>query len=406
MPLPQDTGALAGDRDVKDAMQTLSRLGSDLLESYETLSRRAAHVEDELCRANAELERKVGELDAVSRDLAAILDALPTGVVVRDAAGRVLRVNDAALEILGSTEHELLANDLGARAEAEATAGGWQQSEVLVAGGERRVLATRQSAIARGAARGPTGTVQILDDRTELVELTERLHRLDKLAALGNMAGGIAHEIRNPMNGIKGFAALLAARLEHGTREREWAGLIVEGVSEAERILSSMLTLARPDGLVAEEIDPARLVDDAVALALADFGGVGGPDATARWEVATECSAAPFAGDRIKLRQALRNLIANALDAQPEGGALRVSIRTDSQDVEVRVSDGGPGVPAELRRRILEPFFTTRADGTGLGLALVSKIAQLHGGSLDLAPSPGPLGGAEFLIRFPTRTAA
>ena len=107
-----------------------------------------------------------------------------------------------------------------------------------------------------------------------------------------------------------------------------------------------------------------------------------------------------------QLRQALRNLIANAFDAQPEGGAVHVALAVDDDEVRMTVADSGPGVPAELRTRILEPFFTTRAEGTGLGLALVSTIARLHGGHLDLSQASGSLGGAEFSLRFPHRNAA
>ena len=404
MPHSTSTEVSADNRGVEDAMQTLSRLGTDLLESYQTLAQRAEHVEQELCRTNAELEHKVDELDAVNRDLAAILDALPTGVIVRDGEGQVVRINDAALEILGSESHELLGTSMrpfisqhGPLTEA------WEQSEVALADGTRQVLAARCSPIASGRGIEAPGSVEILEDRTEVVELSERLHSLDKLAALGNMAGGIAHEIRNPMNAIKGFAGLLTNRLEAGTKEHDWSSLIVEGVSESERILTSMLTLARPDGLVLETIQGEELIESALTLAVNDAvpSGTESP-----WLVTTECSGDAFSGDRIKLRQALRNLIANAFDAQPGGGAVHIELAVTSTEVVLSVDDSGPGVPADLRTRILDPFFTTRAEGTGLGLALVSTIAQLHGGPLGVSPTPGPLGGAEFSLRFPSRTAA
>lgn len=393
------------DSGVADAMETLSRLGSELLESYDTLAQRAERVEDELCRTNAELESKVNELDAVNRDLTAILDALPTGVIVRDAQGRIERINDSALSILRAEWDDLVGTSKRALPESDAApqiTGDWEQCEVTL-NGERRVLALRRSDVAAGPETRTSGSVEILEDRTELVELSERLHSLDKLAALGNMAGGIAHEIRNPMNAIKGFAALLNGRLEAGSKEHEWSGLIVEGVSESERILSSMLTLARPDGLVPETVDGAELVQAAVELTLTDAVAIGAPSP---WKVTTSGTGPTFIGDRIKLRQALRNLIANAFDSQPSGGEVHIAFSVDEGEVRFTVADAGPGVPAELRTRILDPFFTTRAEGTGLGLALVSTIAHLHGGQLDLSPSSGSLGGAVFSLRFPHRNSA
>ena len=194
--------------DLDGAVRALSTIGATLAESYAALERRAARVEQEL-------ERKVAELDAVTRHLEAILDALPTGVVVRDGEGRVARVNGAALTILGLEPADLLGRReipllqaTGGRDRGE----GWTEREFEAPDGERRILYSRRSAVPHG------GSVEILDERTALVELTERLHALDKLAALGHMAGGIAHELRNPMHAAKGFAELLGRRLEPGTK--------------------------------------------------------------------------------------------------------------------------------------------------------------------------------------------
>jgi len=154
---------------------------------------------------------------------------------------------------------------------------------------------------------------------------------------------------------------------------------------------------------VLETIEGEQLIESALSLALNDAVPSG---TECPWQVTTECSGNEFSGDRIKLRQALRNLIANAFDAQPGGGAVHIELAATRTEIVLSVGDSGPGVPADLRTRILDPFFTTRAEGTGLGLALVSTIAQLHGGHLGVSPTPGALGGAEFSLRFPSRTAA
>lgn len=242
----------------------------------------------------------------------------------------------------------------------------------------------------------------------ELCRTHAELERvLESRAALGNMAGGIAHELRNPMNAIKGFAALLAPRLPEGSREREWAGLIVEGVSEADAILTSMLSLAAPESLLSETIASEALLDEAIAMATRDMAAAGAArPAGERWIIASGCALESFEGDRIKLRQALRNLITNAMQAQPEGGELQVSIAREGGEVVLCVRDAGPGIPPELAGRVCDPFFTTRAEGTGLGLALTSAIARLHGGRVDVSRSPAPLGGADVSLRIPYRSAA
>ena len=368
-------------------MHALSRVSTDLLASYQSLAQRAERVEGELSHTNAELERT--------------LESLPTGVVVRDARGQVVRTNSAVRSILGvpsgelegRTDHPMLIS----------AGPDWAQTELTRPDGTHLVLATVRSQIGGDHS---AGSIQIIEDRTELARLGERLHGLDKLASLGNMAGGIAHELRNPMNAIKGFAALIVPRLEQDSKEREWAQLIVEGVTEADAILSSMLTLAAPESLARETVEPEELLEEAIAIAARDVTQEQGGDSADKWLVYSSVEVPAFEGDRIKLRQALRNLISNAMQAQPEGGEVHISLELEADHVVARVQDAGPGISPELAGRVFDPFFTTRAQGTGLGLALVGAIAQLHGGRVDVARSPAPQGGAEISLRIPFRPAA
>ena len=381
--------------ELEGAMREFSAIGSKLVESYEALARRAARVEEELGRTNRELQHKLRELEA-------ILQALPTGVVVRDAEGRVATANGAALRILGGPPGELAldAGDprhalLAAPDPETAAAGGEELHELRRPNGRRLVVATRHAPI--GAADAGQGSVTILDDRTEIRALAEQVHTMDKMAALGTMAGGIAHEIRNPLTAIQGFAALLRGELPEGSQAHRWASLIVAGAEETETIVASMLTFARPEPLVLESVDGEALLADALRLALPE----GPPDP--RLAVAARCGAPLFAGDRIKLRQAVRNLVCNALQAQEGQGEARVEVTLEREGGEIvfRVADAGPGIPPDCRERVLDPFYTTRAEGSGLGLALTSSVARLHGGSLQVDPEPGPLGGALLSIRFP-----
>ncbi len=382
--------------ELERAMRELSALGASLARSYHALEARAARVEGELAEANAELARKVDELDAVTAELEAVLEALPTGVVVRDAKGRVLRVNDAALTALGRTREQLLGSADALTPPASANEA-WEQFEHVREDGRRCVLAHRRAAIhGKGAARARQA--ELFDDRTTLVELAERMHALDKLAALGNMAGGIAHELRNPMMAAKGFAALLADKLPSTEPSGRWARLIVEGIDEANAVLTSMMSLATPDKLQLETVAAQELADEVLSMALRDIGA----DAhDARWRVEARVTAPDFGADRIKLRQALRNLVVNALQSQPQGGAVRLEIERADEQIVLRVSDAGPGIPRALATRVLEPFFTTRAQGSGLGLALVERIARLHGGELCISADRGPLGGASIALVLP-----
>lgn len=369
----RDTAELA------DAMSAFAGISENLVKSYEALSDRAQHVE-------AELERKVAELDQVNRDLEAVLRSLPTGVIVRDADGSILRANATAAALSE-------ARALPASLERE------ELHETTGPDGTRKSVATRRS-IVRDERGEPAGFVDILDDRTELVAMTERVHVLDKMAALGTMGGGIAHEIRNPLNAVRGFAALLERELKGEPKLGRWASRIVEGASEADAIIASLLAFASPERVCNDEVDGATLLHDAARAALGDEHEDQNRDA-ARHRLTLKCTAPAFLGDRIKLRQMLRNLIANSAQAQPDGGAIEATLELHADAIVARVRDAGPGIPRELRGKVTDPFFTTRPEGSGLGLALVATIARLHGGSVEVSTAPPRLGGAEITVSIP-----
>jgi len=379
--------------DLQEVVTTLPQLLDALRTSYAELERRAERVEDELSRTNAELERRVHELDVVKRHLEAVLDSLPTGVVVRDAAGVVVRVNGAAQALMGTDR------DGFARGEVPVLEADGEPHPVTSATGASIVVAASRADV-RLADGTLDGSVEILDDQTERAGLRERLHAADKLAALGTMAAGIAHEIRNPLNAVEGFASLLRRRDDMPDEAERWARRIVAGVEEVDAIIENLLSFGSPERLRRSAIEPKELLEEAAALAFRDA------DVAARVEAAFTVDCPAFVGDSIKLRQALRNLLANAADIQPDHARIHASIQREDDHVVVRVADAGPGVAPELRRRILDPFFTTRAEGTGLGLALVSTIVRLHGGLVEVEADPSPLGGAEIGFRIPFRPAS
>ena len=373
-----------------EVVRSLAQISQDLLTSYEKLARRAERVENDLVAANEELAKKVAELDA-------ILAALPCGVVVRDEAGRIVRANQSACTILATDEAHLIEAGFHPSLAGRGAEG---ESREIDLQGVRRVVASRWSEI-RDAHGSECGSVEIVDDRTTVETLEERVRVQSKMAALGNMAGGIAHEIRNPMNAVRGFAELLRRELPGEGKAARFATRICEGVAEADQIIASMMQLAQRESLVPESVEPERLVADAIDSARRVLPA----DRQADWTIETQLAAPSFRGDRVKLRQALRNLVANALQMQPEGGYVRVSAYTEAQELVLRVEDAGPGIARDAARRVAEPFYTTRAEGTGLGLALVHTIAELHGGRFEVSKTPASAGGADVAIRIPLLTA-
>lgn len=360
------------------AVRSLPSLLESLRKSFSDLEERARAVERELCVSNAKLE--------------AVLESIPSGVIVRDAQGRIVRVNRAASRILGLPHDELIGGFEHALLSGDAADGSVR--ELVRPDGSRLALAARHATVHLADGRRD-GSVEVLDDCTDTIVLGERLHASDKMAALGTLAAGIAHELRNPLSAVKGFATLLSSTDSLDERARRWASLIEQGAEQVDAIIEGMLSFGSPERLRLEAIEADTLVWDAVGMAFPhDLD-------RSRWTVIVETRAPRFLGDRLKLRHALRNLVANAIDAQEHGGTIKVELFLSEKEIIARVSDAGSGIPPAIRHRICDPFFTTRSAGTGLGLALVSTVAKLHGGGVDASAEPSVLGGAELVLRIP-----
>jgi len=376
-----------------DITSQLAAISDNLLASYARLERRAERVERDLLVANHEPAHRMEEVDSLRAHLDAVLRALPCCVIVRDSRGAIASVNPAASTLLASSEEQLKQSVRHPVLDDEP--GDGVVREHVLGDGVRRALAVRCSSV-RTESGG--GSVVIVDDRTEERRLEAKVASSAKMAALGTMAGGIAHEVRNPLNAVRGFAELLRLELDPSERAHRFATRICEGVDEIDGIVKSLLGFAAPEKLVREVVDPEELAREAIAAARGDANA---SEPTDRWNIRASIDCPVFRADPIKLRQALKNLVANALQAQPAGGDVALEIRHDGGVIELRVHDAGPGFAPDLRARAGEPFLTTRSEGTGLGLALVHAIAAVHGGSIEFCADSGPLGGADVRLRIP-----
>lgn len=256
----------------------------------------------------------------------------------------------------------------------------------------------------RQTRRYQTLAGQLARINRELERAQAEARRSERLAALGQLSAGLAHEIRNPLGIIKGSAEMLNQRVQ--TAEplvAELAGYISSEVNRLSALVSRFLDFARPLRVETRAYSLAEIVDRALRAVAANWNG---PEIKIERQYESELPDA--AVDENLCEQVFVNLIQNAYDAMSErGGKLRVSIgvgaRGASQGLEVRIEDSGPGIPPELREQIFNPFFTTKKSGVGLGLAIVSKIVDEHRGSLELVDrqSVGGESGACFVIFLP-----
>lgn len=240
----------------------------------------------------------------------------------------------------------------------------------------------------------------------ELRDTQRHVVQQERLAALGTMAGGIAHDFNNALSVIMGFSEILLTQAEHGlTKEAAAPPLhnILTAAEDASKIVGRLREFYRPDESdeLHQPVNLNELLDQAVFLT------------KPRWETQSRATGKPIyieaefgeigfvSGDAAALREALTNLIFNAVDAMPGGGTITLRTAASGKDVLVKISDTGNGMSDEVRERCLEPFFTTKGDkGTGLGLAMVFGIVQRHGGTMDLRSALGQ--GTTFALRFPT----
>ena len=378
--------------------QTLEQFASvtrDLQSAFDQLAGRVQVVEQQLAATNRRLAAKVSELDDLHEDLATLLEALPCGVLVRNADGNTVARNPAASRLLDCERGD----------EMQALEGLTQHSSTGRLSfrdrqGRHRLLAISRAELPARSDESLRGEVLLLDDLTEHDELVRRVASRNKMAAIGTLSAGLAHEIRNPLNAVVGFASLLAKSENNSEKERRWAEQILAGALETNRILTGLVDFARPGELERHSLETLGLLREARELVLGPV-----PEVSPH-RVELVCKTTQIIGDHLKLRQALRNLIQNAIDACGEQARVRVTASKTIDGYLLCVEDNGPGVEESARESLFEPFYTGRASGTGLGLALTHAIAELHGGHLECRPERSSLGGAHFSLRLPGEGAS
>ena len=226
-------------------------------------------------------------------------------------------------------------------------------------------------------------------------ELTERAG----FAQVGELASQVAHEIKRPLAGIQSALELIGQEYAMTDAQKALMGRVSDELAQVDETLRDMLSLARPVGLEPKPVSLHRTVDAALAR-LAGRAGMERVEVVRQYDEAADA----MEGDAARLEQAVLNLCLNAVEAMPEGGRLTVTTRRRPDAVEVDVADTGVGIPAENLDRILKPFFSTKALGTGLGLPLVVRVVAAHGGRVWVESEVGK--GTAFHLEFPVKEAA
>lgn len=415
------------------AFKDFTQATETLRKSYRALQQKIAELTSELTETNETLSRKVSELNKVRTYLNNTLDSMMNGLIGLDSEGKITIFNKAAEQITGFNSQEVLGksyeNIFGEKNGnlVSIIKKAFRRGRSVV--GERPFFSKKRK-IFLEVIINPLVNPQTEKNRTEgfvvafrdismLKHLQEEIRHKERLALLGEMAASIAHEIRNPVSGIEGFALLLKKNLKEDDRRKQWINSIVKGARSLNNLVTNLLNFSRPLKVSFQPVALDELVEYSISFLQQKI----------REENLNLQLIKKFPSQSIRtladpnlLRQVFLNLATNAVEAMPGGGRLIVRIRkknypgseihqfiremegdytlnTSSGEVLIEFSDTGCGISPEEKEKILQPFYTTKSEGYGLGLAIVQQIIQKHRGKIEIVSKKGK--GATFVVKLP-----
>lgn len=395
------TNAIAGHPEEREllhaAFKSFDEAAQTLQQSYSTLTARVEQMDLELARSNEALRRQLGDNEAMRMRLDGILESLSTGVLVVEDCGTISRSNRAAETLLGATDSELR-NRHAADVLAGAGLGLCDRPQRI---GQTVVSISRVPL--RNDSGDRSGHLILFQDITRIYQLEEQLQRKERLAAMGELIGRIAHEIRNPLGSVELFASMLQRDLAEHSSAKHYARQISQAVQSMDRLLTNLLLYTRPVRMARDWHLAEPLIGESIKLAAHALTRVPvqirmdiGPEVRSIW-----CHDG-------QLKQVLVNLVVNAAQAMPNGGVLAISLSQEPPQtlgvpaVRLTVQDSGMGIDPANRSRIFDPFFTTKDEGTGLGLAIVYSIVDAHQGRIDVDSTVGQGTACSIILPHPS----
>ncbi|BBO77351.1 PAS domain-containing sensor histidine kinase [Desulfosarcina widdelii] len=335
-----------------------------------------------------------------------LVTRMPIGLVALDRDNRVTAVNSVARATLGLDADEAVGQPADRVIPAELlnplddTDEPVQREVVCPVADGRQIPLDVNAATLTDDSGERFGRVILFKDLSEIRTLRLELEKNRRLASVGRLAAGVAHEIRNPLSSIKGFATYFKEKYRQEEKDQEIAAIMIQEVDRLNRVVGQLLEFARPLRLVCQSVAVKPLLEDAIQL-------VAQQSKEANVELIPNLSDATLHAtmDADKMRQVVLNLLLNALDAMPEGGTLHVSAAgVGKNGLQLTVADTGKGIDPDDRPHIFEPYFSTKKTGTGLGLAIVHNIVKAHNGEIRVKSRSGE--GTTVSITLPENMEA
>ncbi len=360
------------DVQLEDAFQMFNQLSQTLADSYGDLQTQVEHLSSELAKARSERLKQLAEKELIANRLERLLDTLPAGIVVLDSNGCINQANPVAHDMLGEDLYGQVWNQVA-------------QQAFLTDGDELRLQDGRWISLSVRSLEAEPGKIILITDVTETHTLQAIVSRQQRLTSLGEVIASLAHQIRTPL----ATALLYLSNLTHPDAQSgdrvHYAEKARDRLHHLERMVNDMLVFARGEVSDSECFDAAAFLEEFRQILEPQLA-----ESRATLSIHNLAAGASLCGNRDALLSAFHNIANNALESCIDGLVLEIVMSlTDTGGIEFSFRDNGSGIAEDIRDRVLEPFFTTRTSGTGLGLAVVSATVSSFNGKLDLQSEQG-----------------
>lgn len=366
------------------ALDIFTKTTASMEEAYRHLQQRVTDLDQELATKNLQL--------ALTTDyLTNLLESITDGVIAVDMAETITRYNRAARIVLGYEAEEVVGRPFRELFGRPFNAPNIPGAMELPSKSGRSIPVSEKDSVIADRDGNRLGYVKTFQDLSELSALREQVRQIDRLAAIGEMAATVAHEIRNPLGGIRGFASFLAQDTPEDDPRHRLVQKILSGVGSLEKVVSGLLEYTRPVDLTLAPASCASVAHAAMRYMEYDPNRI-----TIFTEIDPDLR---ILADAERIRQVLMNVLVNAVQSIEDRGEIRITAEADENTVHVSVRDTGCGMKEEDLEQVFSPFFTTKEKGTGLGMAVSQKIVEGHGGLVSAQSTPGE--GTRVTIQLP-----
>ncbi len=353
-------------------------------------------------RNSTKSKKLLGDMRAFAYEMIA---TLPEGIIATDNQLKIRYINQVAADMLniqtissrGVSLNTVLPSTIVSLCNSSRTSGALIEDEVEIKHVDGRTFPA--SVIATNVLSDDgtfVGLMLIVKDLTQLKKLQMEVQRKDKLAAIGNLAAGVAHEVRNPLSSIKGYATYFKSLFEKDSENSKAADVLISETDRLNRVITELLELSKPSDVKLRKTALRPLLESTLRLIQHEAQSA---NVQVDLEINDEVTFAFLDPDRFT--QVMVNIYVNSIQAMVDGGILNLNVSADQNHITISISDTGPGLKKEIARKMFDPYFTTKTKGTGLGLSIAQKIVEAHHGTIRVDSREGK--GTSVIISLPAR---